>query len=69
MFDQFIVSSSLFNIENDVHLSAQAQNVVKYDWMLFKPKNGEARPNRTAAKNYYGGFSDHLPVMIYLEVK
>ena len=69
MFDQIIVSSPLLNKENKVHLTANSQNVVKYDWMLFTPKNGEARPNRTAAKNYYGGFSDHLPVMIYLNVK
>lgn len=69
MFDQFIVSSELLNTDNKIHLKSNSQNVVKYDWMLFTPKNGEARPNRTAAKNYYGGFSDHLPVMIYLNVK
>jgi len=68
MFDQFIVSSPLFKQKNNIHLVNNSQNVVKYDWMLFKPEKGEARPNRTAAKNYYGGFSDHLPVMIYLNV-
>jgi len=66
MFDQFIVSSALFNDKNNLHLMQNQQNVVKYDWMLFFPKKGEARPSRTASKKYYGGFSDHLPVMIYL---
>lgn len=69
MFDQFIVSSYLLNNENAISIKNNSQNVVKYDWMLFTPKNGEARPSRTAARNYYGGFSDHLPVMIYCNVK
>ncbi len=66
MFDQFIVSSALLDTTNNIHLMENEQRIIKYDWMLYKPKKGDARPNRTAAKNYYGGFSDHLPVMIYL---
>jgi hypothetical protein len=66
MFDQFIVSSALFDTENIIHLMETDQRIIKYDWMLYKPKKGEARPNRTATSKYYGGFSDHLPVMIYL---
>ncbi len=68
MFDQFIVSSALLETENKVHLLSEDQQIVKYDWMLYKPKKGDSRPSRTAAKYYYGGFSDHLPVMINLEV-
>ncbi len=68
MFDQFIVSSALLDSQNKIHLIEKDQQVVKYDWMLYKPKKGDARPSRTAAKYYYGGFSDHLPVMINLEV-
>jgi hypothetical protein len=39
--------------------------IVKKDWMLFKPREGDARPNRTmSGGKYYGGFSDHLPVVV-----
>jgi len=69
MFDQFIVSSSMLKEESKIHLLNNDQQIVKYDWMLYKPKKGEARPSRTAAKYYYGGFSDHLPVMINVSAK
>lgn len=69
MFDQFIVSSALLNTKNKIQLIGEDQQIVKYDWMLYKPKKGVAQPSRTAAKYYYGGFSDHLPVMINLRVK
>jgi len=69
MFDQIIVSSSLLKKESTIHLLNNDQQIVKYDWMLYKPKEGEPRPSRTAAKYYYGGFSDHLPVMINVSVR
>lgn len=69
MFDQFIVSSSMLKEESPIHLLNNDQQIVKYDWMLYKPKKGEPRPSRTAAKYYYGGFSDHLPVMINITVR
>lgn len=63
-FDQVIVSSSL--IEGGKLLTSDIE-IVKHDWMLFKPNQGEARPNRTmSGGRYFGGFSDHLPVLIRL---
>lgn len=62
-FDQIIVSSSLLKAESS--LKAGPIQIIKKDWMLFTPSRGEARPNRTqSGNNYYGGFSDHLPVMV-----
>lgn len=69
MFDQIIVSSSMLKEESNIHLLSNDQQIVKYDWMLYKPDKGEPRPSRTAAKYYYGGFSDHLPVMINISVR
>lgn len=64
-FDQIIVSSSL--IQPYASLKASPIQIVKKDWMLYSPSRGEARPNRTmSGGNYFGGFSDHLPVLIKL---
>ena len=68
MFDQFIVSSALLDTSKIIQLMDKDQQIVKYDWMLYKTRNGDKRPSRTAAGKYYGGFSDHLPVMINLRV-
>ena len=65
VFDQIIVSGNLllkkkgkkpFILPVDAH-------IFKPDWLLYRNKNGELVPNRTAgSKEYFGGFSDHLPV-------
>ena len=68
MFDQIIVSTPLLTGKNGIKTNSPGQYIFKKDWLLYKPKNGEARPSRTASgKNYYGGFSDHLPVFIEME--
>ena len=65
MFDQIIVSTSMLHGKNGLKVISADQIVYMQDWMLYKPKNGEARPSRTASgKNYFGGYSDHLPVMV-----
>jgi hypothetical protein len=66
-FDQVVVSSALL-APFDGNLKSGPIEVIKKDWMLFQPRDGEARPNRTASGGrYYGGFSDHLPVLIRLK--
>lgn len=33
------------------------------DWIMYKPNTSSAAPNKTyGGSNYYGGYSDHLPV-------
>ena len=65
MFDQIIVSTSMLNGANGLKVDSPDQIVYKEDWILYKPKKGPARPSRTASGGrYYGGFSDHLPVMV-----
>jgi len=66
MFDQIIVSTPLLTGENGLQVESPKQTVIKHDWMLYHPKKGEPRPNRTSAGKYYGGYSDHLPV--YIEI-
>jgi len=69
MFDQIIVSTALLNGSNGLKTKSTDQSIMKKNWLLFQPKEGQARPNRTASGNkYFGGFSDHLPVFLELEV-
>lgn len=66
MFDQIIVSANLIKPAKG-NIKAGDQLIVKKDWMLFKGSNGIAKPNRTmSGTKYFGGFSDHLPVMVKL---
>lgn len=64
-FDQVIVSSNLIAPRSG-RLYAGPIEVIKKDWMLFyPPRGGEPRPNRTSSsRSYFGGYSDHLPVMV-----
>ncbi len=64
MFDQIIVSTSMLTGKNGLKVNSPDQIVFKEDWMLYQPKKGPARPSRTSAGRYYGGYSDHLPVMV-----
>lgn len=64
MFDQVIVSSPMLHGKKGIKVDSEDQEIIKYDWMLYQPKTGDARPSRTAAREYYGGYSDHLPVFI-----
>lgn len=64
MFDQIIVSTSMLTGKNGLKVNSPKQIVFKEDWILYQPNKGPARPSRTAAGRYYGGYSDHLPVMV-----
>lgn len=65
MLDQIIISSSIKQALNG--LKARNATIFRKEWMLYKdPKHGP-RPNRSyGGPNYYGGYSDHLPVFIDL---
>lgn len=68
LFDQIIVSTSLVAGHNGMKTVTDHEIIMKKSWMLYKPKKGPARPNRTAGSRYYGGYSDHLPVFIKMDV-
>jgi len=65
LFDQIMASGSLLmkkRGKGPVILPPYGY-VFKQEWMLFRNKKGEMIPNRTASsKEYFGGYSDHLPV-------
>ncbi len=68
MLDQFIVSTSL--LDGSCKLKADEAKIFSEDWMLYNDKKYGKTPNRTyGGPNYYGGFSDHLPVYLDLRVQ
>lgn len=61
MLDQIIVSNSFMPFVDSVY-------VFKKNWMCYQNKKGEWLPSRThSGPKYYGGYSDHLPVIIKVE--
>ncbi len=65
MLDQFIVSGSLKDPK--APLLVKNPTIHMYKWLLYEAKDGPT-PNRTyGGPNYYGGYSDHLPVSIELK--
>ncbi len=68
MLDQIILSDNFFAA--DAAVKFDGATIFQQDWMMYKdPRNG-SMPNRTyGGPNYYGGFSDHLPVYVDIDVK
>lgn len=67
--DQFIVSGSLFE-QGKLTADQQSYSVVKKEWMLYTNKKGKQSPARSyGGETYYGGYSDHLPILLKLKRK
>lgn len=66
LFDQLIVSGNMLTRKKGLRTSTKDAGIFKAEYLLFKNKNGESRPNRTMGEKYYGGYSDHLPVFVKL---
>lgn len=70
MLDQIILSNGLV-IGNQKHIfRKESADMFKQPWMLETDQKFKGSPKRTYAGNkYIGGYSDHLPVFIYLDIK
>lgn len=68
MLDNIITSGNL--IKPDSEITVKNPTIYQESWMFYEnPKYGKT-PNRTyGGPNYYGGFSDHLPVFVEVEVQ
>jgi len=70
LFDQIIVSGNVLSQKKGLRTSVNEAEIYSADYLLFKNKTGESRPNRTmSGYKYYGGYSDHLPVYVKFSVK
>lgn len=67
VIDQIIASNELYGAGKGLHIlpTPNAYGIVKHEWMLYINKEGQDYPSRTyGGPNYYGGYSDHLPVWV-----
>ena len=65
--DQFIVSANLF-ANTTLLVEESSYLIVKKDWMLYTNDKEEVYPARSyGGKNYYGGYSDHLAIMLKMK--
>jgi endonuclease/exonuclease/phosphatase family metal-dependent hydrolase len=68
IIDHVIVSRGLLD-EKGFRWRTDSTTVIRNDYQLFKPRDGEPRPNRTyGGDKYYGGYSDHTPVACVVEM-
>ncbi|MFK7908634.1 MAG: hypothetical protein AB8B69_26120 [Chitinophagales bacterium] len=66
MLDQIIVSGNLLNDKKGLNSSSKMV-IFQEDWMMYDDKKKGKVPSRTyGGPNYYGGYSDHLPVYLLL---
>ncbi len=62
MLDQVIVSKNL--VANGM-ITEESFEINRPEFILYTDKKGEQSPSRTyGGKNYYGGYSDHLPISL-----
>lgn len=69
MLDQFIVSWPMLEEDDGLYFDTNDSQILRLDWMLFThPKDRLQYPDRTyGGTNYYGGYSDHLPIYTTLQ--
>jgi predicted extracellular nuclease len=64
--DQMITSSGMLKTQG-WHTDGQSAGVLRDEKILYRDKDGSARPGRTyVGDSYKGGYSDHLPVFLQL---
>jgi predicted extracellular nuclease len=62
--DNAIVTQPLYD-----KLTYKDAEILKAEWMLYTNSNGDQYPDKTyGGTNYYGGYSDHLPICIEVEL-
>ncbi len=64
MLDQMIVSNGLYSPDKGVKVAHDKCLILQKDWMMYTDKKyGDRKPSRSyGGPNYFGGYSDHLPV-------
>lgn len=70
VFDQIMVTGNLLKTENKIFTRVEWAEIVQLPFLLEKDERyGGIKTNRTyIGFNYNGGFSDHLPVLLKLQM-
>ena len=67
MLDQMIITSNLLiDFKGGLMVESNEMQIFSPDWIMHTNKDGSKTPAKTYGKGYYGGYSDHLPVYMYL---
>jgi predicted extracellular nuclease len=68
VLDHMIISNGLHSAKKGLKTDANSAFIHKPDFVLYtNKKSGIKSPSRTyGGKNYYGGYSDHLPIYLKL---
>ncbi len=67
-FDQMMVSFPLYEGSSGLKIIDRKATIVNNAALLYHFENGDSKPNATFGGNqYYGGYSDHLPVYMVLK--
>lgn len=68
VLDQFIVSSAFFKGKGGIKIRGRDAMIVFEDKLMYIREDGTKKPSTTyGGPNYYGGYSDHLPITLYLK--
>ncbi|MBE0653530.1 MAG: hypothetical protein IH594_07015 [Bacteroidales bacterium] len=69
MLDQIMVSYNLVNVPGYYSCDYQDGAIFSEDWMMYENQDGLKVPNRTyGGPNYYGGVSDHWPIVVRFSI-
>ena len=68
LFDQVIVSGNLL-LSTTIDCKPEDADLFNPPWLLFFGRNNRPKPNRTYSGKYVGGYSDHLPIYLRLNLK
>lgn len=70
VFDQIMVSGNLLNAKNKIFTRSEWAKIIQLPFLLEKDERyGGIKTNRTyTGFSYNGGFSDHLPVLLKLQL-
>lgn len=67
MLDNLVVSNSLLKQGNGFFTTHSSGEIYREKWICYKTPAGVYAPSRSyAGPKYYGGFSDHFPVLFKL---
>ncbi len=68
LFDQIIVSGNLLTSQK-IDCKPEYADLFNPPWLLHFGRGNRPKPNRTYSGKYVGGYSDHLPVYLRLNLK
>jgi hypothetical protein len=67
VIDHVIVSQGLLD-DDGFKLKPGSTTEIRNEYQMYRAGTADARPNRTyGGDRYYGGYSDHLPVVCVIE--